>query len=57
MDSKNILQSKTLWINVALGILSLVQNVVPPEYEALIIVVINILNRFATSKPVTLLPQ
>lgn len=55
MDSKNILQSKTLWINTILGILSMVQNFVPTEYEALIIAVVNILNRFATTKPVTLL--
>lgn len=54
MDAKNILKSKTLWLNIA-GALLTVSGMVPPEYGALLTAVANIINRYFTTQPVTLL--
>lgn len=54
--SKNILQSKTFWLNV-LGIAALVGGVLPPKYGGPLLGVVNILNRLQTSQPVTVLPS
>jgi hypothetical protein len=59
-DSKSIFASKTFWLNVA-GIIATVAGgaagILPPQYAAIAMGVANILNRFLTVKPVTLLPQ
>lgn len=57
MDPKSILLSKTLWLNVAMlaaHFLPVVADVVPPDYQALVLAVANIAVRFATKQPVKL---
>lgn len=54
--SKNILQSRTFWLNV-LGIAVIVAKVIPPEYGGPALAIANIGVRMLTNQPVTVLPQ
>lgn len=49
------LKSRTVWINIVGGGLEIVNalngNVIPPATAATILMVLNIANRFLTSKP------
>jgi len=56
--SKNILKSKTFWLN-AIGIAQLVSGVIPvdPATSGLILAGLNIVNRKLTNSPVTILPK
>jgi hypothetical protein len=60
MNSKPIYQSKTLWLNlVGMAILivnSQIGHLIPTEYGALALAILNIANRFLTTQPVTVLP-
>jgi len=61
--TKKWYESKTLWINGALGLLTVLEivvasNLIPdPEYLALAIAVINILRRFRVTEPVKTLSR
>jgi len=59
-DSKNILLSKTAWFNI-LGtvatILTTTSQVMPPEWGVVAMGIGNLLLRYFTTKPVTILPQ
>ena len=63
MDTKNIVESKTFWVNLALGLLPAVlpyaQQAVSehPAVSAGLGAVANILLRLVTSKPVSVLPE
>ena len=52
---KGLLKSKTFWINAIGGGLEIVNalngNVIPPATAATILMVLNIANRFLTTKP------
>ncbi|RJQ22016.1 MAG: hypothetical protein C4560_03045 [Nitrospiraceae bacterium] len=56
MDSKNILQSKTFWVNIIAVLAMLAQTqtgfIIEPEAQAAILSVINIILRFVTKSPV-----
>ncbi len=57
-QAKSILQSKTVWLNV-LGILIMIVNelagkMIPTEYAALALAILNIIVRFLTKQPLTL---
>jgi hypothetical protein len=56
--SKKIWKSKTFWLNVV-GMAILIVNsqaghLIPTEYGALALAILNIANRFLTNQPVTL---
>ena len=63
MTSKNILASKTFWLNTGLmvftaalpGLQQYIGN--HPSVATAVFSVINILNRLLTTQPVTVLPQ
>ncbi len=53
--AKPIYKSKTFWINVIGFVIILIQVVpIPSEYQALVMAILNILNRFQTQDKVTL---
>jgi uncharacterized membrane protein len=57
--SKNILKSKTFWINVLGIVVAVASNQIPdinvPAHTGTIIIAVaNIINRFFTEKPVTI---
>ena len=58
-DSKSFLASSTIWLN-AVGIIVIVLQivtstslVVDPEIQALLLAILNLLNRFRTTKRIT----
>lgn len=53
MDAKNILQSKTFWLNV-IGLVTTLAGVLPEQYAVPILAILNVVNRFFTSQPVVL---
>lgn len=55
MDTKNILQSRTFWFNVATAAITYA-GYLPPQYATYIVAVGNIILRFLTTQPVTLVP-
>lgn len=65
MDSKNFLTSKTFWFNVlalvvvvsqAFGFADFQADPKTAEYAAVIVTLINVALRFATTKPVHFMP-
>jgi hypothetical protein len=54
MEAKSILMSKTLWANL-LGLGATLAGLLPEQYSAPVMAVVNILLRMVTSQPVTLL--
>lgn len=57
-DPKSIFASKTFWLNVlgtAATLAAAAANVLPPQYSVIALGVANILNRFLTKQPVTLI--
>ena len=54
--SKNILTSKTFWLNLA-GIAASYGGFLPPKYSVPVMAVANIGVRLLTNQPVTILPQ
>ena len=56
MPAKNILYSKTFWVNVlALG--ATVSGYLPPQYAAIAVPLLNVALRYVTAQPVTVLPS
>ncbi len=55
MDSKNILFSKTFWLNVV-GLVITVSGILPPKYGVPILAVANVIMRLLSSGEVTLRP-
>jgi hypothetical protein len=56
-DAKSIFKSKTFWLN-AIGLVQILTNIVPvdPEITAVIMTLLNILNRKLTDGPVYIIP-
>ena len=59
MDAKSIFKSKTFWANFFAVVLILAQQVfgiapadLPPETQAIIVAIVNIILRLITKKPV-----
>jgi hypothetical protein len=52
---KNILKSKTFWLNV-IGVAADYGGYLPQKYAIPVMAGVNIVNRFFTSVPITLLP-
>ena len=64
METKVWYLSKTLWANLLMVILSVIQsdlvmglNILPPETLAMVIAAVNFLLRFLTSTPLTATKQ
>lgn len=56
MDSKNILLSKTFWLNIA-GLAATMGEYVPPKYSVPLICAANVINRVLfTKSAVNLIP-
>lgn len=53
MEAKNILMSKTLWLNI-IGAVVIVAQALPEKYSVPALALLNIVNRFLTAQPVTL---
>lgn len=56
MESKNILQSKTFWVNLATLALT-VGGYLPSTYAAPVLAIANIILRYFSTQPVTVLPK
>lgn len=59
MDCKSVFASKTVWLNVIAAVIAIVQGFqgqpwINPEWQALILAVLNVIVRFLTSQPVSL---
>ena len=54
IDTKSIFASKTLWVNVA-GLLLTVSGVIPAPYRAIVAAIANVITRFYTTQPVTIM--
>jgi hypothetical protein len=57
-DSKSIFKSKTFWFNVlgtAATVLVNAANVLPPQYSVIALGIGNLILRFVTKTPVTLI--
>jgi hypothetical protein len=61
-DAKSILLSRTFWFNVIAGVIGICQSegllaAIPAPWGPVIVMVGNLVLRYVTTKPVTLLPQ
>lgn len=52
MDAKNILKSKTFWVNVV-ALAAAYGGYLPPDYAAIVVPIANVILRLLTKQPVT----
>lgn len=61
-NAKTIFASKTFWLNILGALIYLlggdyIHSLIPPDYYATLMMLLNILNRFLTNGPVTITPK
>jgi hypothetical protein len=58
IPSKNIVKSKTFWVNVAMGVAAFLTELpVDVSFQVAFVTAVNVALRYLTKQPVTVLPE
>jgi hypothetical protein len=58
IPSKNIVKSKTFWVNVAMGVAAFLTELpVDVSFQVAFVTAVNVALRYLTKQPVTILPE